>query len=94
MNVLYFQELYLLVDSCCVSLYSWLIFFVFIYYLLQSVKGAKAPKVAAAAAGDGQPVTKQGEEKSKMHTHSYCCLDYAQVSYLQLSALRIYLLRR
>jgi hypothetical protein len=68
-------------------------FFVFVSYLLQSVKGAKAP-VAAAAAGDGQPVTKQGEEKSKMHTHSYCCLDYAQVSYLQLSALRIYLMRR
>jgi hypothetical protein len=71
------------------------LFFVFIIsYLLQSAKEAKTHKVAAAAASDGQPVTKDGEEKQKMHTYSYCCLDYAQVSYLQLVTLRIYLLYR
>jgi len=50
--------------------------------LLQSAKNAKAHN-AAAAANDGQPVAKEGEEKVKMHTHSYCCLDYAQVSLLK-----------
>ncbi|KAF7838613.1 transcription initiation factor IIE subunit alpha [Senna tora] len=28
---------------------------------------------------DGQQTTKEGEEKVKLHTHSYCCLDYAQI---------------
>nr|CAB3494786.1 unnamed protein product [Digitaria exilis] len=45
----------------------------------ESAKGAKMHNTAAAAAGDSQPVTKEGEEKVKMHTHSYCCLDYAQI---------------
>ncbi|XP_006659342.2 general transcription factor IIE subunit 1 [Oryza brachyantha] len=45
----------------------------------ESAKGAKIYSAAAAAAGDGPPVTKEGEEKVKMHTHSYCCLDYAQI---------------
>ncbi|KAL6642976.1 hypothetical protein ACP70R_021157 [Stipagrostis hirtigluma subsp. patula] len=45
----------------------------------ESAKGAKVYNAAAAAASDGQPVTKEGEEKIKMHTHSYCCLDYAQI---------------
>lgn len=36
---------------------------------------------AVAATGDGPPV-KEGEEKVKMHTHSYCCLDYAQVGFI------------
>ncbi|KAG2538288.1 hypothetical protein PVAP13_9NG411100 [Panicum virgatum] len=45
----------------------------------ESAKGAKAHNVAAAAASsEGPPVT-EGEEKIKMHTHSYCCLDYAQI---------------
>ncbi|KAF7040636.1 hypothetical protein CFC21_050529 [Triticum aestivum] len=44
----------------------------------ESAKGAKIYSAAAAAAGDGQP-TKEGEEKVKLHTHSYCCLDYAQI---------------
>ncbi|CAL4933200.1 unnamed protein product [Urochloa decumbens] len=45
----------------------------------ESAKGAKVHNAAAAAAVDGQPATKEGEEKVKMHTHSYCCLDYAQI---------------
>ncbi|KAL5230709.1 hypothetical protein ABZP36_029485 [Zizania latifolia] len=45
----------------------------------ESAKGAKIYSAAAAAAGDGQSVTKEGEEKVKIHTHSYCCLDYAQI---------------
>ncbi|CAN6288302.1 unnamed protein product [Urochloa humidicola] len=45
----------------------------------ESAKGAKVHNAAVAAAVDGQPVTKEGEEKVKMHTHSYCCLDYAQI---------------
>ena len=61
-------------------------FLTFIFFLgtllLQSAKGAKAHNVAAAAASsEGPPVTKEGEEKIKIHTHSYCCLDYAQVSF-------------
>uniref|UniRef100_A0A804PBH9 HTH TFE/IIEalpha-type domain-containing protein n=1 Tax=Zea mays TaxID=4577 RepID=A0A804PBH9_MAIZE len=43
----------------------------------ESAKNAKAHN--AAAANDGQTVAKEGEEKVKMHTHSYCCLDYAQI---------------
>nr|ACF81572.1 unknown [Zea mays] len=42
----------------------------------ESAKNAKAHN--AAAANDGQPIAKEGEEKVKLHTHSYCCLDYAQ----------------
>ncbi|OAY83516.1 General transcription factor IIE subunit 1 [Ananas comosus] len=44
----------------------------------ESAKGAKIYSAAAAAAIDGQ-VVKEGDEKIKMHTHSYCCLDYAQI---------------
>jgi hypothetical protein len=29
--------------------------------------------------------TQEGDDKIKMHTHSYCCLDYAQVLSLSLS---------
>ncbi|KAF3327931.1 General transcription factor IIE subunit 1 isoform 3 [Carex littledalei] len=44
----------------------------------ESAKGAKIFSAAvAAAAGDGRG--KEGEEKVKLHTHSYCCLDYAQI---------------
>ena len=57
--------------------------------LVQSAKGAKIYSAAAAAAGDGQP-TKEGEEKVKLHTHSYCCLDYAQVSYPKLVVVLCY----
>ncbi|KAI5001670.1 hypothetical protein ZWY2020_026320 [Hordeum vulgare] len=49
---------------------------------MASAKGAKIYSAAAAAAGDGQP-TKEGEEKVKLHTHSYCCLDYAQMHLLK-----------
>ncbi|XP_066385868.1 transcription initiation factor IIE subunit alpha-like [Miscanthus floridulus] len=45
----------------------------------ESAKNTKAHNAAAATANDGQPVAKEGEEKVKMHTHSYCCLDYAQI---------------
>nr|CAD1821968.1 unnamed protein product [Ananas comosus var. bracteatus] len=44
----------------------------------ESAKGAKIYSAAAAAAIDGQ-VVKEGDEKIKMHTHSYCCMDYAQI---------------
>ncbi|XP_074575526.1 uncharacterized protein LOC141831974 [Curcuma longa] len=44
----------------------------------ESAKGAKIFNAAIAATGDSQ-TTKEGEEKMKMHMHSYCCLDYAQI---------------
>lgn len=34
---------------------------------------------AVAATADGHQTGREGDEKIKMHTHSYCCLDYAQV---------------
>lgn len=34
---------------------------------------------AVAATTDVSLAPKEGEEKVKLHTHSYCCLDYAQV---------------
>lgn len=48
----------------------------------QTAKGAKIFSAAVAATADGQRSTKEGDEKIKMHTHSYCSLDYAQVSFL------------
>lgn len=45
----------------------------------ETAKGAKMHNAAVAATIDGLPA-KEGEEKVKMHTHSYCCLDYAQIS--------------
>ncbi|KAK1305988.1 hypothetical protein QJS10_CPA10g01674 [Acorus calamus] len=44
----------------------------------ESAKGGKTYNAAIAAAGDGQQVIKEGEEKTKMHIRSYCCLDYSQ----------------
>uniref|UniRef100_A0A0E0FN09 Transcription initiation factor IIE subunit alpha N-terminal domain-containing protein n=1 Tax=Oryza nivara TaxID=4536 RepID=A0A0E0FN09_ORYNI len=44
----------------------------------QSPKGVNIYNDVSATAGDVHPFTKGGE-KAKMHTHSYCCLDYAQV---------------
>jgi hypothetical protein len=52
------------------------------------VKGAKVYNAAIAAVSDGAPAEKEGEEKLKVHTHSYCCLDYAQV-YSSVSFLQI-----
>lgn len=49
---------------------------------LQTVKGAKISSAVVAAIGDGTQVVKEDDEKMKIHTHSYCCLDYAQVSWL------------
>lgn len=51
-----------------------------IFTLLQTAKCAKVFSAAVAATGDAQQIVKEGEEKTKLHTHSYCCLDYAQVS--------------
>ncbi|KAJ0778357.1 putative transcription initiation factor IIE subunit alpha, TFIIEalpha/SarR/Rpc3 HTH [Helianthus annuus] len=45
----------------------------------ETAKGAKAYSAAVAATADNLP-GRDGEEKIKLHTHSYCCLDYAQVS--------------
>jgi transcription initiation factor TFIIE subunit alpha len=42
--------------------------------LTQTAKGAKIYSAAVAST-----TGKEGEEKVKLHTHSYCCLDYAQV---------------
>lgn len=51
-----------------------------LYYLVfQTAKGAKLYSAATAATVDAQLTGKEGEEKVKLHTHSYCCLDYAQV---------------
>ncbi|GAV74232.1 TFIIE_alpha domain-containing protein [Cephalotus follicularis] len=44
----------------------------------ETAKGAKIYSAAVAATADGS-ITKEGEEKIKLHTHSYCCLDYAQI---------------
>lgn len=48
---------------------------------IQTAKGAKYYNAAIAATADGQQIGRDGEEKVKLHTHSYCCLDYAQVNY-------------
>ncbi|XP_051125120.1 transcription initiation factor IIE subunit alpha-like [Andrographis paniculata] len=45
----------------------------------ETAKGAKMHNAAVAATGDGPQTGREGEEKLKMHTHSYCCLDYAQI---------------
>ncbi|KAL4341989.1 hypothetical protein GQ457_08G020060 [Hibiscus cannabinus] len=45
----------------------------------ETAKGAKIYSAAVAATVEGQPGGKEGEEKVKLHTHSYCCLDYAQI---------------
>ncbi|WJX30667.1 hypothetical protein P8452_19180 [Trifolium repens] len=40
----------------------------------ETAKGAKIYSAAVAST-----TGKEGEEKVKLHTHSYCCLDYAQI---------------
>ncbi|KAH6780548.1 Transcription factor TFIIE [Perilla frutescens var. hirtella] len=45
----------------------------------ETAKGAKIYNAAFAATGDGQQTGREGDDKQKMHTHSYCCLDYAQI---------------
>lgn len=45
----------------------------------ETAKGAKIYSAAIAATVEGQKSVKEGEEKIKLHTHSYCCLDYAQI---------------
>ncbi|CAH1425124.1 unnamed protein product [Lactuca virosa] len=43
-------------------------------HMKETAKGAKA----YSAAADSHP-GREGDEKVKYHTHSYCCLDYAQI---------------
>ncbi|KAK6134876.1 hypothetical protein DH2020_031360 [Rehmannia glutinosa] len=45
----------------------------------ETAKGAKIYNAAVAATGDSQQTGREGDEKLKMHTHSYCCLDYSQI---------------
>lgn len=45
----------------------------------ETAKGVKMHAAAVAATAEGQHPTREGEEKIKLHTHSYCCLDYAQI---------------
>ncbi|KAK4349995.1 hypothetical protein RND71_029308 [Anisodus tanguticus] len=45
---------------------------------LAGAKGAKVYNASVAATVDGLH-GKEGDDKIKMHTHSYCCLDYAQI---------------
>ncbi|RYQ92578.1 hypothetical protein Ahy_B09g098805 isoform B [Arachis hypogaea] len=49
------------------------------FHRKETAKGAKIFSAAVAATVDAQHPTKEGEEKVKLHTHSYCCLDYAQI---------------
>lgn len=51
----------------------------FLFIVLQTVKGAKLYNAAIAAVSEDHPGGREGEEKLKVHTHSYCCIDYAQV---------------
>ncbi|CAA6654773.1 unnamed protein product [Spirodela intermedia] len=44
-----------------------------------TVKGAKISSAVVAAICDGTQIAKEADEKMKIHTHSYCCLDYAQI---------------
>lgn len=48
--------------------------------ILQIAKRAKVFSAAIVATTDGQQNGKEGEEKLKLHAHSYCCLDYARVN--------------
>ncbi|AAC72123.1 Contains similarity to transcription initiation factor IIE, alpha subunit gb/X63468 from Homo sapiens [Arabidopsis thaliana] len=43
----------------------------------ETAKGAKMYSAAVAATTDGR-----AEDKVKLHTHSYCCLDYAQARFI------------
>lgn len=45
----------------------------------ETAKGAKIFSAAVAATSNGHRNFKEGEEKMKAHTHSYWCLDYAQI---------------
>ena len=58
--------------------------FTYCLVLPQTAKGAKIYSAAVAATADGQQTAKEGEEKVKLHTHSYCCLDYSQVHLFSL----------
>ncbi|KAL6175352.1 hypothetical protein ACLB2K_051993 [Fragaria x ananassa] len=47
----------------------------------ETAKGVKIFSAAVAATTNGQQHRKEGDEKIKLLTHSYCCLDYAQDEY-------------
>ncbi|KAJ8434301.1 hypothetical protein Cgig2_009276 [Carnegiea gigantea] len=48
--------------------------------VLAIAKGVKIHAAAVAATVDSQHSTREGGETIKLRTHSYCCLDYAQVA--------------
>lgn len=83
------EQILLLVDArnalttCPIAIITLYVFIFLISSTLQTAKGAKMHNAAVAATIDGLPA-KEGEEKVKMHTHSYCCLDYAQVAFIYL----------
>ncbi|KAL8152401.1 hypothetical protein V2J09_010161 [Rumex salicifolius] len=52
----------------------------------ETAKGVKLHAAAVAATADSHPY-KEGEDKIKLHTHSYCCLDYAQLFLLFIRGL-------
>ncbi|KAL2896027.1 Transcription initiation factor IIE subunit alpha [Bienertia sinuspersici] len=45
----------------------------------ETAKGVRLHAAAVAATVEAQHHRREGEEKTKLHTHSYCCLDYAQI---------------
>ncbi|KAH9618918.1 hypothetical protein KSS87_006570 [Heliosperma pusillum] len=45
----------------------------------ETAKGVKMHAAAVAATAETNAFTREGEDKVKLHTHSYCCLDYAQI---------------
>ncbi|CAI9113637.1 OLC1v1014276C1 [Oldenlandia corymbosa var. corymbosa] len=45
----------------------------------ETAKGVKIYNAAVAATADGRHSGREGDDKIKLHTHSYCCLDYAQI---------------
>ncbi|XP_057505584.1 uncharacterized protein LOC130788895 [Actinidia eriantha] len=47
-------------------------------YRKESTEGAKLYSAAVAAAA-GHQTRRDGDDKIKLHTQSYCCLDYAQI---------------
>ncbi|KAG6416945.1 hypothetical protein SASPL_124386 [Salvia splendens] len=63
--------LFLLLSAPCICL--------IISHSFQTAKGAKVYNAAVAATGDSQQAGREGDDKQKMHVHSYCCLDYAQI---------------
>lgn len=45
----------------------------------ETAKGVKLHNAAVSATANNHHHGREGEDKIKLHTHSYCCLDYAQI---------------